>query len=480
MDERLISAAEQALRRAELLHGKATLLVALSGGADSVALLLTLLELQKKHGIAVRAAHVEHGLRGEEGLKDAAFCEALCARLSVPFTCDHAALVGGMDASGAEAAAREARYALLLNRARGIKADALLLAHHQDDQAETVLQHLLRGSGARGLSGMSEIAVRGGVTLIRPFLSLPKQTLLDTLGGEAYRTDESNLCPVCLRNRLRLEVMPRLAEENPAAIAHIAQSAALLTLDEDFLQTQAKMLLQKSLIDKPPYFCLHREVLRDAHAAVALRALRGFAELGMERGGVILDERCLSAEDTLGLYALLSAPENTVVNLPGALHATATERFIHLTRMKGDAPLLGAPLPAPVKLHSASNPIGFGDIAFSAMPHDPGGITPDGKLTVALTERLMEAAVLRTPLPGDVIRPFGADGGKPLRRYLTDRKLDPPFRKRLPVVAVGSEVLWAVGVGAAEATRVKHEPSILLTLQGTLPWYHRMHRRSTP
>ena len=479
MDKRLISAAEEALRRADLLNGKAAVLVALSGGADSVALLLTLLELQKKHGVAVYAAHVEHGLRGREGQQDADFCQALCERFAVPFTCDHAQLTGGMDAAGAEAAAREARYALLLARTRDIKAGALLLAHHQDDQAETVLQHLLRGSGARGLSGMDTITVHDGVTLIRPFLSLPKQVLLDALGSEAYRTDESNLTPVCQRNRLRLEIMPRLAEENPAAIAHIAQSAALLTLDEDCLQAQAEALLRKSLIDKPPYFCLHREVLLDAHAAVALRALRGFAELGMERGGVTADEHCLSAEDSLRLYALLSAPENAVMNLPGALHALATEHYMHLTRMEGDAPLADAPLPAPVRLQDAQNPIGFGDIAFSAMPHDPGGITPDGKLTVVLTERQFNATVLRNPRPGDVIQPFGADGGKPLRRYLTDRKLDPPFRRHLPVIAVRNDVLWAVGVGAAEATRVRHEPSILLTLQGTLPWYHRMHRRST-
>lgn len=478
MDERLISAAEEALRRADLLHKKATVLVALSGGGDSVALLFAVLELKKTRGVAVRAAHVEHGLRGEDGLRDAAFCEALCERLCVPFTCDHAALSGGMDGPGAEAAAREARYALLLDRARECKAGALLLAHHQDDQAETVLQHLLRGSGARGLRGMEETAVRGGVTMIRPFLSLPKQVLLNALDGEAYRTDESNLSPVCQRNRLRLEIMPKLADENPAAIAHIAQSAALLKLDEDCLQAQADALLKHTLIDKPPYFCLHKEALLDAHAAVALRTLRRFAELGMERHGAPIDERSLSAEDSLELLHLLSAPDNTVLNLPGALHALLTGRFIHLTRMEGDAPLKDLPLPAPVPLNTEANPIVFGDIVLLAMPHDPGGITPDGQTTVVLAERVLRTAVLRTPEKGDVIRPFGAAGGKPLRRYLTDKKLDPPFRRHLPVVAVGKEVLWAVGVGAAEATRVANEPSILLTLQGTLPWYHRKYRRS--
>ncbi|HPJ01913.1 MAG TPA: tRNA lysidine(34) synthetase TilS [Candidatus Limiplasma sp.] len=479
MDERLISAAEATLRRAGLLSEKATVLVALSGGADSVALLLTMQKLRQTTGIKVYAAHVEHGLRGEDGLEDAAFCEALCKRLKVPFTCDHARLPGSMDDAGVEAAAREARYTLLLARARECRADALLLAHHQDDQAETVLQHLLRGSGARGVSGMDEITQRDGVTILRPFLSLSKQALVDALDGEAYRTDESNLAPVCQRNRLRLTVMPLLTRENPAAITHIAQSAVLCRLDETYLMQQAEQLLHTALIDKPPFFCLHRVALQSAHPAVALRTLRRFAELGLERCGALTDERSLSAEDSLRLLALVSAPENTVLNLPGALHAMATERYIHLTRMEGDEPLVDRPLHGPVKLNAEATPIAFGDIAFSAMPHNPGGIIPDGKTTVVLTERQLQKAVLRTPLPGDAIRPFGAGGSKLLRRYLTDQKLDPPFRRHLPVVAIGNEVLWAVGVGAAESTRLQREPSILLTLQGTLPWYHSMHQRST-
>ena len=154
MNKLLISAAEEVLLRAGVLHSKATVLVALSGGADSVALLLTVKALHRQYGLQVRAAHVEHGLRGVESLADAEFCRALCTRLHVPFTCDHAQLKGDPDSPGMEAAAREARYTLLLARASACGADALLLAHHQDDQAETVLQHLLRGSGARGLRGM--------------------------------------------------------------------------------------------------------------------------------------------------------------------------------------------------------------------------------------------------------------------------------------------------------------------------------------
>ncbi len=466
----MISAAEAVLGRAGALSKGAAVLAALSGGADSVALLLTLLELQNKHGVAVYAAHVEHGLRGADSLADAAFCEALCKRLSVPFTCDHAELTGGMDSAGAEAAAREARYRLLLARAKERGADALVLAHHQDDQAETVLQRLLRGSGARGLSGMEEIACRDGVTILRPFLSLPKQTLIEALHGEPYRTDESNLQPVCQRNRIRLAVMPMLTEENPAAAAHIAQSARLLRIDEDCLQRQANQLLNDALIDRPPYFCLRKDRLLEADEAVRLRALRRFAELGQSAIGTQPDELSLSADDSLAILDLLSAPENTALNLPGALHALSTARFIHLTRMADDSPLHPVPPLPPQALGTDQPTVAFGEIALNMMPHAPGGVCPDGKRTVVLTRDLLKTAVLRLPKPGDTLQPFGTDGTKPLRRYLTDKKLDQPFRGFLPVVACGKQVLWAVGVGAAESTRMVHEPSILLTLQGELPW----------
>jgi tRNA(Ile)-lysidine synthase len=100
----------------------------------------------------------------------------------------------------------------------------------------------------------------------------------------------------------------------------------------------------------------------------------------------------------------------------------------------------------------------------------PGGRLPDGRRSVALPKSLAQTAVLRRPMAGDTIRPFGAAGSKPLRRYLTDRKVDPPFRSCLPVIASGKQVLWAVGLGASESTRTGQEPSVLYTLQGDLPW----------
>ncbi len=479
MNEQLLSTAGAVLARAGLLRPDAVLLVALSGGPDSVALLRTMCALRDVRGFAVRAAHVEHGLRGEASREDARFCERLCASLSVPFTCDHAALDGGMTASGAEERAREARYALLIRRAKACGADALLTAHHLDDQAETVLGRLVRGGGARGLSGMREASAMDGVTVLRPFLNVSHQDILRALGDTPYREDESNALPCCQRNRLRTEVLPLLRRENPRAAEHIAQSARLLAMDEDCLAAQADALLKKALLAGPPFFCLRKQPLLSAPDAVAVRALRRFARLGMERlsartGRPAPAEEAVSAADSLALLSLAKGPAGACLNLPFALKAQASECCVHLLRMADDAPLAPAPPPAPVAGLDGRRSLRFGGFSFRFSACEPGASPPpDGLRSVAVPASLLPRLTLRTALPGDRIHPFGAGGGKELRRYLTDRKVDAPFRPYLPLVCLSGEVLWAVGVGAAEGTRLDDRPAVRITVSGALPWLAR-------
>lgn len=476
MNEQFVAAVEAALARAGVLRPGAALLVALSGGADSVALLRAVCALRERHGVRVCAAHVEHGLRGEASLADAAFCERLCGALAVPFTCESAALAGGMCAPGAEARARDARYRLLLARARALGAAALLLAHQRDDQAETVLARLIRGSGSRGLRGMDEVCVREGVTLVRPMLALGRADVLAALGGEPFREDETNAQPCCQRNRLRAQALPLLAAENPRAAEHIAQSAALLALDEQCLAAQAEALLQGALCDRPGLLCADSAPLRVAPAAVALRALRGLAELAIAYRDAQVPgdgdgERGPDAGALLALLGLLQAPPGTAVNLPRGLQALAGARHIHLLRMEGGAPVCPAPYSPPVPLAQAGGGFTFGGLSFMVEPYVAGqSAPPDGVAAVALPAARLSRCALRTAEGGERIVPFGAGGGKPLRRYLTDRKVDMPFRAALPLLCDGQAVLWAAGVGAAEGTRLIGGPAALVRVTGPMPW----------
>ncbi|MCE5344214.1 MAG: tRNA lysidine(34) synthetase TilS, partial [Eubacteriales bacterium] len=352
---------------------------------------------------------------------------------------------------------------------------------HQDDQAETVLSHLLRGSGARGLAGMREASQADGVLLVRPFLSISHAEIISALAaaGIPHREDESNAHPCCQRNRLRHDVMPLLARENPCAAEHMAQSAVLLALDDDCLSQQADSLLHKALVDRPPFLCLLKAPLLAVPDAIAVRVLRRFARRGMEclaaqDGRPAPEEETVSAGDSLRMMNLLTAPEGTALNLPFGLQAHVTARYVHLRRMADGAPLVPAPPHPAITGLDGRQSVRLGVWTFRLDPFDPAASPPpDGKRAVALPRHLLTRIALRAALPGDAIHPFGAKGSKPLRRYFTDRKLDAPFRPRVPLLCLDGEVLWAVGVGAAEGTRLAGEPAVLITVRGSLPWLTR-------
>ena len=210
---------------------------AFSGGADSTALLLCLYQLREQLGIDLRAVHVHHGIRGEEADRDAAFCADFCARYGIPFQLvrvDVPAYAKEHRLS-LETAARKLRYEALETAA---PEGEIAAAHHAGDHAETVLFHLLRGSGMRGLRG---ILPRSG-RIIRPLLTVEKQEILRFLQecGEGYVEDSTNFTDESSRNRLRADVMPLLLRENPAALKHIARTAEILAEDEAYLQAEAE------------------------------------------------------------------------------------------------------------------------------------------------------------------------------------------------------------------------------------------------
>lgn len=204
--------------------------VGLSGGPDSVFLLYALHTLQARMGFTLRAVHVHHGIRGAEADRDAAFSEELCAKLEIPFQAVHVAAPAYAAQRGLslEEGARILRYEALETVRQQLTTPAawVAVAHHLDDQAETVLHNLVRGAGLRGLAGMENRRNH----VIRPLLSIKREDILKWLEQNkiAYVTDSMNADPHYTRNRIRSTVLPELREINPEASAHIAHSAALL------------------------------------------------------------------------------------------------------------------------------------------------------------------------------------------------------------------------------------------------------------
>ena len=232
--------------RFDMLPAGAKVLCACSGGADSVCLLHLLHAMQD---ISVVCAHFNHGLRGAESDRDAAFVKALCDRLGIPCVteCGDAAAWAAAHGLGIEAAARELRYDFLHRAAAAHGCTRIATAHNAEDNAETVLMHLIRGSGGRGLSGIPP--VRGSV--VRPLLTVTRAEIAAYLAknGLPHTEDSSNASDDYARNRIRHRVLPLLLEENSAAVEHICAAAELLRKDEDFLSDAAERFLRAAETD---------------------------------------------------------------------------------------------------------------------------------------------------------------------------------------------------------------------------------------
>ena len=256
------------------------LVVGFSGGADSVCLLQLLVSIRALLRIRLLAVHVNHGLRGEEAVRDEAFCRAFAEAQDIPYSAVSVDVRGEIARSGAsvEEAARTLRYTALFDAARKAAMEKtpfrVATAHHADDQAETILLNLLRGSGLRGLSGMQP--VRGA--LIRPLLAVPKKEILDYLDrhGLSYVTDSSNDSDAYTRNRLRHTVLPLLETlVNSQALRHIGAAGVRCGEADAYLRAEARAwlsahagdgetvrILRKDLKEKPQI--LRRYVIIEA------------------------------------------------------------------------------------------------------------------------------------------------------------------------------------------------------------------------
>lgn len=471
---------------AALPHKPGTLLAAVSGGCDSMALLYGLHLLRSELGFTLHACHVQHGLRGESSLLDEQLVRDECRQLQIPLTVHYAKLGGDLHLPGMETRARDQRRAFFAADMAALRADALLLAHHRDDQTETLLMHLLRGAGAAGMAAMQEKAPFAGGQLLRPFLNLGKQELSAALAQWRipYREDASNHEALTLRNALRLRVLPLLEQLSPGAGERMAQTAALLRRDEAALAKQAEALLRAHRLYLPGLHALRTDGLQAAEPAVAVRALRRWYTEGVSRIGAAPDEKQLSAHDSEALLVLCSRPGGTL-NLPCGLEAIRGQQLLHLCR-QGGMPLCPAStgsMEVPVaSLLQSSIPLPGWSCDSMPVPTLTAAETvpaaaPADALTACIPLPLPEGCVLRFPRPGDRIHPLGATGAKPLRRWLTDRKVDQPLRPLLPLVATGDDVLWIPGLCTAQQLAfVPDTPCLVLSLTHQPPYLPTMRK----
>jgi tRNA(Ile)-lysidine synthase len=240
-------------QRIEELPKPRRILAGVSGGADSLALLRGLLELQGKFDLVIHVGHLDHQLRGAASAEDAAWLARVCQTLCVPFT------LGRVDVGyaskdsgrGVEETARDARYAFLQETARSSGSQVIVLAHTADDHVETILHHILRGTGLAGLRGIPrQRELAPGLSLVRPLLEVDRSQVLDYLRqiGQDFREDESNRDESYTRNRVRRQLLPLLAREYNPQIAEALRRLGQQAADaQETLETLAEQLLERVL-----------------------------------------------------------------------------------------------------------------------------------------------------------------------------------------------------------------------------------------
>lgn len=416
------------------------LLIGLSGGADSVALLLLLLDA----GAKVCAVHVNHGLRGAESDGDEAFVRKLCEEKQVPLlTCR-----ADPPENPGEGWARGVRYGFFRQAMQETASDALVLAHHRDDQAETLLLHLLRGAGLTGLTGMAADATVEGMRILRPLLGYSRQELRAYLieRNQPWREDASNRDARYLRNALRNDLLPLMEQLAPGASARMAATAALLQEDDAALDALAEAFLAEYPGDALPLaqLCakpagLQKRILRAWWAAMAHPE----------------EERSLSFMQTQQLHRLLDGPASARSNLPDGWHGQRGWTHIHLV-----PPGEKAALPETAALQSTL-------LTFGSCGDFPG----DGITCQVIPREWLAECTVRSRRTGDIIRPFGAAGSQSLQDYFVNRRIDAAFRDRVPLLCKGSEVLLAGGVGAGNIPRMKEiHDAVLVRWNDAFPW----------
>ena len=427
--------ARNTIEKFHMFPQRAKMIVGLSGGADSVALLHVLCSLKEEFQWEITAVHIHHGLRGADADKDASFAEEFCKKLGIP------CIVRKFDVKveakkrklGEEETGRILRYEVFREVAG--KDGFIAVAHHQKDQAETILMRLCRGTGLTGLAGMAP--VRGNIC--RPLLFCSRGEIEEYCkeNGLNWREDATNQEETYTRNKLRLRVLPLLEEINPKAVEHISETAELLALDEDFLDQQASVCYESVKLDGAEV-ALDRQKLLELHPAMRKRVLRkamsAFLSVDISQAQIEAMEDLLQKESGKSRDFLEGIrAENRYDALVLSLNQEKQEGYRYALFMDETVMIPEANISVTIWLSETH-----------------AGNTDDTKCFNF--DQVNGDLSCRTRKTGDFISM--KNGRKKIKDLFIDEKVPRNERETLPLITAGEEVLWAVGLRVSE----KYQP----------------------
>ncbi len=444
------------IREKELFQPGDTVIVAISGGADSTAL-LDILSRTPDFSLRLVACHLNHSLRGKKSDDDEEFCRVLASRHSIPFESRRVNVkeYSEQHRLNLEDAGRRLRITYFTELRDKWQASAVVLAHHADDQAETLLMRLLRGAGADGLGGMQ---YRNRLGFVRPLLGVSRSDIEAYLTeiGQIWREDASNLDTSFLRNRIRHELLPILESYNPRVRERLTCSSALLADESELLNQQAVVIAERScsaelnaircdigLLASEP-LPLRRRVYR-----LLFKRLTGSLDHFSNRHIEELDKliHCSKPNATVNMPRKVKATREyglLILNLPASPAEPVTDEQFIVAPGSYELPCIGS-----LTLTIEPRPSEF---EMSPLPVNEA---------VFDLEKAPFPWRIRTFRDGDRIVPFGMRGRKKVKDLFIDEKIPFSTRQISPLLFSGETLLWVCGVRSSDLVRVDSSTSIL-------------------
>lgn len=442
------------------------LLVAVSGGPDSVCLLHILVKLQDELGVKLHIAHLDHQLRGAESAADAQYVAELSHRLSIPATIEQRDVktYQARHHVSLEEAAREVRYAFLAQVARSIGASRVAVGHTTDDHIETILMHLIRGSGTRGLRGLEPGTRWQSVLIIRPLLEVSRQETTDYCHHHQLmpRTDTSNLSLSPLRNRIRQQLLPLLQSYNPQVAEALLRTARLAGDDLAYLDEEIARLWDGIAQKQESAIILDKERFLELPSALKRHLLRAAIERLL---GTLKDIEMRHIE---GIMTALGKPAGKRISLPGGLlFSIEYDRYLLAPDPAALSPFPILEAEFPLKIPGETLLPGWhieatitdqkreserGEVPLTNLPppfpreREKGGGFPNNGLTAYFDlDKTGDKLVVRSRQPGDRFQPLGMSQLKKLGEFMIDAKIPHAWRQRIPIACSPEHILWVVG-----------------------------------
>ncbi|MFO7557589.1 MAG: tRNA lysidine(34) synthetase TilS [Desulfobacterales bacterium] len=480
---RLIQRVVQTIRNYGMLNSEDSVLVCVSGGSDSVALLYVLSILSPRFNIKIGVAHLDHSLRGKDSDQDAKFVESLASKLDLPFYIKKMDLqqYAAEEKLSVEDAGRKARYDFFLNIAKKMRYSRIATAHHAGDNAELILMNMLRGTGKSGLSGIPPLRRKGEISIIRPLIHLSKNNIHAFLSenGLHYTQDSTNLDTTYLRNRIRHNLIPEMESSyNPKIVKALNRMGTIIQDEESWIEEivdrelnglvfnesdisircSASLLMEKPL---PLRRRIMRSLIRKVNGDLKqmtydhIDSILNLVEKNRLQGQVHLPNEIL-VEVSAG-QVLISKKKRTA--RPPKTKTTPQPDFVfsyHVSKPGSSSET--------VLIHEIGKQIRFSDIKMNG-PVDFNKNTIESNVAWIDMDKIAFPLTIRNILPGDRFSPLGIKGTQKVKKFFINRKIKKTARTACPILLSNDKIIWVGGFQIDNSVKVTSSTKKILKVE---------------